>query len=482
MRSQLSNISAGGVVRLSIVLGFVLVLGAGLPGHMSTDSVIQLFEGRTGVSQSFNPPFMSWLLGTFDALVPGTGLFVAFNVLLLFASLYALTYLQDRLSWLTVPTALLMFCTPQILIYQAIVWKDVLFANLAIAGFVCLAYGVQRWAEPLARLPWLLASILLLALACLTRQNGVLVLLAAAVALGVVAGGRRLGRFAAYGAGTLLAGLLLIMMISAFLGIVFKGDKLSGTSGSSVGLGRILQQYDIVGIVANDPQVNLSILDAANSAVDDKVRADAAIAYSPERVDTLSQAPEMSSALATVPAEAISQQWLALITSDTGPYLRHRWAVFRKVMFTPELVRCLPVWVGVSGPPDKLSALGLREEMEPQDVALFNYATYFYRTPVYSHLTFAIIAVVISILLLLRRRPTDIVMVAMLLSALAFAASFFLLSLACDYRYLYFLDLATMVGLFYLITNPSLRRLRRSARGTTTQQHGAEIPPIEQPS
>src|SRR5262249_29528055 len=133
------------------------------------------------ISDSIHPPLMSWLLGAFDALLPGTGLFVVFNAFLLFATLYAVTRLHDRVSWLAIPVAVALVLTPQVLIYQTIVWKDVLFANLAISGFACLAHALRRW--PPSRAKLLLLALLLLALASLTRQNGLIVLLAGAIAL-----------------------------------------------------------------------------------------------------------------------------------------------------------------------------------------------------------------------------------------------------------------------------------------------------------
>ena len=46
----------------------------------------------------------------------------------------------------------------------------------------------------------------------------------------------------------------------------------------------------------------------------------------------------------------------------------------------------------------------------------------------------------------------------MLAGSLAFAASFFVVSVACDYRYLYPLDLAAITGLLYAALDPPLRR------------------------
>jgi hypothetical protein len=43
-------------------------------------------------------------------------------------------------------------------------------------------------------------------------------------------------------------------------------------------------------------------------------------------------------------------------------------------------------------------------------------------------------------------------------AALMFAGSFLVISLACDYRYLYFLDLSAITGVLYLALDPRLRR------------------------
>jgi amino acid permease len=78
-------------------------------------------------------------------------------------------------------------------------------------------------------------------------------------------------------------------------------------------------------------------------------------------------------------------------------------------------------------------------------------------TPVLSHLVFLALALVLLAALLWRRRPADLAMAAMLGGALVFTASFFVVSLACDYRYLYFLDLSAMTaGLYWVIDFGSL--------------------------
>jgi hypothetical protein len=66
--------------------------------------------------------------------------------------------------------------------------------------------------------------------------------------------------------------------------------------------------------------------------------------------------------------------------------------------------------------------------------------------------------VAVIFLLLRRRDPADWVIVSLLAGTLIFTASFAVISVACDYRYLYLLDLAAMVGLVYAALDPSFRK------------------------
>ena len=60
--------------------------------------------------------------------------------------------------------------------------------------------------------------------------------------------------------------------------------------------------------------------------------------------------------------------------------------------------------------------------------------------------------------LLRRRRAADIAAAAMVAGGLAFAACFALISLACDYRYLYDLDLSVIAGTLYAVATRAWRR------------------------
>jgi hypothetical protein len=127
-----------------------------------------------------------------------------------------------------------------------------------------------------------------------------------------------------------------------------------------------------------------------------------------------------------------------------------RLEVFRWVFLTPRLDQCGPIFTGVSGLPAIERQLGLRDGQTPRDLKLAAYAQPWMRTPLYSHLSYAILAIVAAGFLLWRREPGDAPIAALLVGALLFAASFFVLSIACDYRYLYTLDIAAMMGTLYV--------------------------------
>lgn len=432
--------------------GLLLMLALNLPGQLSVDSVLQLHEGRTGVRDTFGPAIYARILGGFDAIQPGAGLYVTVSGSVLFASLLSLRFLRGRVSWLCVPVALAMVLSPTLLIYQGIVWKDVLFANLAAAGFVCLAFAAQAWSDRPFRWLVLLAALILFALAALLRQNGLIAVVLAALALAWTVRSGGWPSSLAWGVG----GLAAILLASAGLNAAASFRAEDPDRAMGVGM-RILQHYDLVAAASIDPSYRFDAIDKVRPQNDDFIKAVADQAYSPQRVDRMEQAPTLIRRMFKTPRDAIQAEWRNLVLRQTDTYLAHRADAFRWVFLTPDLQACLPQHYGVAGPPDKLADLGLTAGAEPRHLALLRYGERFYGTPFFSHLAFAGLAVLVAGLLLLRRDPADWVMIAMLASALGFAASFFVISLACDYRYLYYLDLAAMVGVLYLAIDPRLR-------------------------
>jgi len=459
----------GGAVRLPwmdarrltlavLCLGFLAVLVCNLPGHLSYDSVVQLHDGRTGQYHTWHPPIMAWILGLGDTILPGTALFVVMDAALLFGGLAALTLCAKRVSWAAPAAALVLALSPLVLIYQGIVWKDVFFADCSVLGFICLSLADRRDGRKL-RLGLIVSAFALFVLASLIRQNGLTAPLAGAAALTWmtvrVRGWRALGRGLGLGVLAFVAVVLLVALAGKAL------DTRRIDEPGAAAQFQALQEYDLIGAVAHDPSMDLSLLTrpvTGTPGLDKRVRLAAAKFYTPQRVDTLANDPGLNVAMAASP-KAVSAQWRYILAHDFKAYAGHRWDVFYWTVATPKLERCLPVFVGQEGPPGLLRKLGMFDQVRPQDLALELYAVNFYGTPLYSHLVYGLIAIVAAIALLLSPRSGDAPIGFMLLGALAFTASFLIISFACDYRYLYALDVSAMVAVFHLaICGLDLRR------------------------
>jgi hypothetical protein len=452
----------------TLAASFLSMLLLDYPGHLSYDSVVQLLEGRTGNYADWHPPVMSWLLGLADALLPGTGLFICFSVALLFGSLFSLLWTRTNLSWALSPVVALCALLPQLLIYQGTVWKDVLFANASVAGFVCLVHVAERWPRPRLRFPLIALGFLLLALATLTRQNGVIVLLAGAAALAWIAFSRRARKFRlsplAYGFGALLGAVAFSIAARAGLEQRIVDDTGPGAQIT------LLEVYDIAGALKRQPSFDLAEIRRVDPDLEARFRTRWAPHYSLRWVDALDDEFIEHRQFDPDFRAAVRRQWLDLVLHHSLLYLRVRAAVFRWVVLTPGMSDdlCLPYSLGVSGPQEEMDALGMKPRWTATDDALDDYASDFVDTPAMSHVTYAGIAILALGALIFRRRPGDIAMAAMLVSALAFAASFFFISIACDYRYLYLLDLSALVALIYLAMDFDLSIFARFSCGRET--------------
>src|SRR5579862_7572185 len=216
------------------------MLAANLPGQMSWDSVHALYQVRHPSPLLYDPPVMNFLLGFWDNIIPGPALFVCANGVLFYGSLLALLAIRNRVSWWAVPVALLVAVSPVILTMQGVVWHDVLFADLAIAGFTCLALAASRWDEPLWRNAGLAGTIVLLSAATLSRQNGIVCWLIACVAIFFIAG--RAEQRDARRFGLTFAGCALVFLVGLNFFLTWRIGASSYGSGIT-----IVQDFDIAG-------------------------------------------------------------------------------------------------------------------------------------------------------------------------------------------------------------------------------------------
>jgi uncharacterized protein (TIGR03382 family) len=431
-----------------MVGGAAVSLSLNLPGHLSYDSVMQLAEGRAQVYSGEHPPVMSWLLGICDTLWPGASLFVIFDTVMIYGALLSFVLMGRRNSWQTPLLAGACAASPQLMIYPGIVWKDVLFAGSAAAGFACVAYAAVCWGRPAVRRGLLAAGLLLLTLGALARQNGAIILPFAAAAVGWIAArsgtGAKRWRGWIYGLTFLGASGLIAVGASAALNTRVEGEPALGEQWES------LQTYDIVSAISLEPQVDLKVLRSRAPWLEALLRTQGVADYSPVRVDSLEPVFDQIDDQ-TDGADLIAAQWEKMVLRQPLVYLRVRARAFRWVFLTPAPSQCLLVYTGVDGRPNEMERAGLRRRQTDTDDALARYATVFSSTPVYSHAAYGALGLLLLVGLLRRRRPPDLAVAAMLASALSFAASFAVISIACDYRYLYDLDLAVIAAALFAV-------------------------------
>lgn len=448
----------------AVILGaFLVMLAQNLPGHLTYDSVAQLHEGRLAVRETWGPAFYAWLLAAFDRIVPGTGLYVVFSGILFFGALAALPGLRPRTGWLAPVVVLLLAATPQLLIYQGIVWKDVLFADASVAALVCVALAAREGVGRGARAAWLVLALLLLAIGAEARQNGLVVAVVAAIAVGWIATrwrGWKLG--AGLGAGFLVGVVATAHLMGVLaLGTMKRDPGVDAGAGVAFGV-RLIESYDLIAAQVLDPRYHLNVFERAQPAAAAAIRARGPSVYTSARVDFLAGDPTIGAAFVQLPQPLVQAQWNELVTRHPALYLQVRWADFRSVVSTPVIDWCLPIDVGVEAPKKLMDDLKMSNRWSDTDQKLSNYATWWFDTPAYRHHTWIGVSILLSLFLLWRRDATDIAILALQVSSLAFAATFFVISIACDYRYLYFCDIAAMTGLIYvaLDLSPPARRLR----------------------
>ena len=437
--------------RWMLIAGFAIIAAVNLPGHLPLDSATGLWEGRHLVRMSWGPRMYSAILGFFDHIVPGTGLYMVASMMVAALAWAALPMIRRRIAWTGLAALAICFALPQVLIFQGTVWRDVLFANLTVAAFVALALATRVWAKPPQRWLLLALGVAALALGALVRQNGGVVIAFWALALGWIAARGRWRRGLGWGLAGLVAPLLLAFALNA-VNPVQESPTRKHATGS-----RLLAHYDVSAAIVEDPNRPLPHLEADRPQALVVLRRELPGVWSPQRIDTLDWTPSVRHALWRFQAESWEAEWRAMILADPVGYLRRRLEVFRWVFLTPNLAACGPLHLGVSGLPQIEKDLGLIDGPTLQDAQLYAYASHWFATPLYSHLTYALLAAAVAVFLLMRRGTGDVAIAGLMVGALGFTATFLLVSIACDYRYLYALDLAAITGVLYVAVDPSRR-------------------------
>ncbi len=435
------------------VLGFIILqagiaLRLGLPGHLSIDSLVQLYEADTGQSISFNPPLMSVLLGWFSASGSAPIVFVVLMQALVSACIWLILTRSRSLHPLRLALAFVVLLNPVIMIYTGIVWKDVLLAHTAGCLFIVLASLPRFRAAAYWRLVAL--SLVLMVLTLGSRQQGVLYCLAAAIALAWMLPVKNSLKPLAF----ITAAVIVFLLTDA---VQSQLAPRPGVNASAVGLRKAIQ-FDLAGIVANDGQLSGSF-----SPVLDEEITDAATVYSPYRVDTITTP---ASQVWGLPLKALGSVWFSSVLANPAAYMHHRLDHFAALAGFRERSLCLPVHVGVTRythpelAQELSSHLGYAGTEYPHAQFVFDSVLKMLSLPIYAHWFYAVVTLLATVYLFYRR---EYVAGLYGLCSTTYVLSFLVVSIACDFRYLYTSVFCATMLTAYCLALPRRDRIAASA-------------------
>lgn len=420
-----------------------------LPGEASFDTSIQLLEAQTGVSRSWNPPFMSALLQAFGGGTRAMALFVLSSTLLTYGGMALALGRWRPQAWPATLGSVLILANPTILLYVGIVWKDVLFAAL-----LCLACGASLSAARAAPGRWRVAAATLAGLALVVaahvRQQGMLLLPLLALCPLLAMAPLPRPRLAWIAGWVLLLGVAFIAVAS------WTGSRIEHLAGHDRERGvRRMIMFDVVGTAA---QAGTTI--PGMDASVEQIRS----AYTPERIDTLSRERALGLQFRSMSNAQLRGLWFDMARTHPDALLQHRAAVASRVLNFAHVEGCLPLHVGVEGDRAALDAVGIASGSDARDLWKYRASRPLLWTPWFRHFgTLAALCAIVVIAWRRRRQKPAVVALwfagAMVLYTLVTAA----LAIACDFRYLYpAITVASACALGLLGTAAAPRRPRNA--------------------
>lgn len=406
-------------------------------GHLSLDAVQQMVEAATGRSVSWSPPFMSALLQVLGGEAPfsapvASGRFVLLACVGLWGGLLLATLPVARVRglWLRVLCVGALALHPVLLAYAGIVWKDVLLAAV-VSAVLGLSLASLSSRETVPRMVLAGLAMCLVAILPQVRQHGML--LAPLLGLLPLASVFWMDTLR-YRLRFLLLGVLLaIAAITAATTSSWAAAAIGEDDSDSTSIGfRSVFMFDIAGIEARVDvgPVRALGLDAGGDEVLRQV-------YSADRIDTLPQAAGFDTIIAPMPVAVLRQLWWTAVTRHPRAYLEHRVAVFQRMLGLGEGGVCLPVHLGVAGPPEQLAALGLVEAIDTRDARVYAQLQPLFGTPVFSQAWVLAILFAVALRVAFLPRRSRIALGVPTLATLGYYASFVVVGIACDFRYLF---------------------------------------------
>jgi hypothetical protein len=199
------------LVAAAAAAGALLSIAAFYPGYMSTDSVFQLWQARTGSFDAWHPPVMAWVWSQLDGVLPGPGGMLVLQNAMFWAGLGLAAAFTIRSS-LGAVLVLVIGLLPPVFALLGTIWKDV-----QMGAALVLAVGLMLGAERRRSRTLLLAAVAPLWYAAAVRLNAATAILPIAVWWGLLA--IRLWKPALRGAWSAAVGAALTMLLTWTAGL-----------------------------------------------------------------------------------------------------------------------------------------------------------------------------------------------------------------------------------------------------------------------
>jgi hypothetical protein len=403
------------------------------PGYALDDTIELIKSARAiyhgvGEFRDLNPPAMSLVIGFFDNLGhPLLGMLILHQTLFWVGLVIIGRALFPKVLW---PRLLLLAVGffPPVLGISGAILKDVSYANSILFAFALILLGRKSDARS-KYLLWL--ALIPLVYATLVRTNGILGTWPFFIWIAnLFFPGARLWKSIGYG--------------TAFALIVIIGNRILTKNvfhAISHHLEQQLYTYDMLGIAQSGVEI---------------VIPSTAMWSPPKTLDQLKKLynPKSSSYLyALRPVEELlkesgnkavvkdlQRRWIDSIKEYPIPYLKHRWHVTQLLLGLTEETSCWPIF-------DKMGNNSMGFSFSPTKAHrwLFEKVDKFSSSWIFRGYLYLMAAALVFIFALKRRSIPLLVLTS---SALFYSLPYFVISLGCDFRYVYPSILLTIIVLF----------------------------------
>ncbi|KAB2902106.1 MAG: hypothetical protein F9K40_07935 [Kofleriaceae bacterium] len=447
LATSLRELTARITPRHILFAGWLLLFVYAFPGYMSTDSVVQLHQARTGVRTDWHPPLMALLWGYLDRIISGPVLMLVLQTTLFFVGVFKLLAraFTPRVAAL-VTCAVVLF--PPVVTTMAVIWKDSQMAAFFVAGTAAALSPHRRWR---------VVGWLLLGAAAAMRHNAPVAILPLAIFIVWTSSSRsRLLRVAIGVLASLAVGIGAMAVNSALT------KKREYPWYGSLAL------LDVAGTTRysaprSDAEMQHLLRDTGLVVTED-IHRRTKLAYQPRTWWWLSHGDGRIWDYPTTKTQrlAIRRAWIDVVTDDPGAYWYHRRRVFNEVLGISKEEPWSPVWWFFAESPEQAVGVGHNHSHSSYQRLLGEFFTERRNGPLFRVYWYFWLGWVLLGVAIWRRQALA---VALLASGLAYELTYFFLAPSPDFRYSHWM-IACVVGVGFAGTTRVATELARR-RGST---------------